>query len=153
VEAYALDYPVESIAKGMPLRRIACWWSFARCLYHLASRRALWDLATSPTETLVLIPLGHGSTPPKAGRCQESHFACGSRQYLCQLHPAPPSGETYVYIRVEKNNTATLESYQSVQYRRAHIPDSTEGAILLLRKQLLKEDVDICNVFEFVGNT
>jgi ribosomal protein S18 acetylase RimI-like enzyme len=58
--------------------------------------------------------------------------------------PAPPSEEkeTYIYIRVEKNNTAALRTYQSLQYRRVHNPDSLDGEILLLRKQLLKGDVD-----------
>jgi hypothetical protein len=39
VEAYALDYPVESVAKGMSLRRIACWWSFATGVF-IISRAA-----------------------------------------------------------------------------------------------------------------
>jgi hypothetical protein len=39
----------------------------------------------------------------------------------------PPSDEAY--IRVEKNNTAALKTYQSLQYRRAHNPDSPEGDI------------------------
>jgi hypothetical protein len=50
--------------------------------------------------------------------------------------------EPYIYIRVEKNNSAALKTYQILQYHRVHNPDSLDGEILLLRKQLLNEDVD-----------